>query len=191
MPSTIQESPPPVHWAKKYSTEIGIGLTVFAIIVFALAIWSALAPPPRPIMSVVVPQHWELDLDPSSPWRGIGNIVVKPGDTLEISAVGKYVWNSGADVPVQWKTVTPDGVWWTPAQLTPEQLPEQLPMRNAPCGGLLIRIAGANGRMYFLGQHLKIVISSGEGGLVQFMVNSRYTDVAYNTGYIHLTVSKQ
>lgn len=193
---TIQESPPPVQWAKKHPTEIGLGLIVLAIITFALAIWAALRPPKIMDSQVEFSRlplkgRWELDMNPASAWMGLGTIIAKPGDTLDISAVGRYTWNPGTDVPEQWRNVTPDGTYWKPADLLPSQKPEELPMRDAHCGGLLIRIGGVHGRTYFVGQHLRVFIGQEDGGLVEFMVNSRYTDVYSNTGYIHLKVEQR
>jgi hypothetical protein len=191
---TIPASPPHVHWARKYAAEIGVGLIVLAVIVFGFAVWVGIraltdSSSPIPISQRPVRARFEGNLDPKLSWQQLPGPIAgaKPGDVIDLEASGEYVWNVSTSVPVQNQKVGPDGTYYKPSDWKDPEVthPEQFPMPDAPCGGLLMRVGGANGKVYFVGSKARIQNSDG---VLQFMVNSRYGWVHENTGKIHLKI---
>lgn len=189
---TIDITPEPeVHWARRYASEIGVGLIILGFVVFALAIFVAVRsdteaqnPNNKPLVTL-----FDGSVDVSQPWQSSG-VIAKSNDVFSISAYaqGCVRWASDVTDPKA-ICVGPEGASWTPLDLfnryhSKEQL-DDFPLPNAHCGSLLMRIRDHIYSIGFSGSTIKV----DEEGEIQFAANIRQTQLSKASGKFHVWVA--
>ncbi|MCC6698772.1 MAG: M48 family metalloprotease, partial [Candidatus Hydrogenedentes bacterium] len=114
--------------------------------------------------------------EPGKEWYDTG-IVMSKGVTFVLSAEGSVSWDR--NLP----RVTPAGAGRTPNASCGH--PEEFPMPDAPCGGLLGRIG--EGQPFFIGEHTTV---TGDGGNLFLTVNDRLNNFGDNEGTFVVTVTR-
>lgn len=135
------------------------------------------SPAPAPSHATPARPLWSGSVDPKLVWQSTGSVVHK-GDVLVVDASGQVVWASNVS-----GTVDADGAGYTPKQLADSS---GFPLLDARCGSLIVKIGD---QLYPAGKHAVIVVE--QGGVVEFMVNSRMGWLHQNSGLFNVTLAAQ
>lgn len=150
-----------------------IGLCIYLVVRKSNPSTQTSNPQPSPTQEIKFNSGKPVTVYANKPWQDSG-LEAKPGQTIRITTTGSISWDP------QLPTVGPSG---TSYAASTRQQPEDFPLPQATCGTLLVRIGGT---MHIAG--IGTQITTQTGGVIEFMVNDRWTSLKDNSGTFNANV---